>query len=214
MKIIDMTITYENGMTGMSRYHPIVNIERLGKFEEIGRNTSSILLGSHLGTHMDAQSHFIEDGYTIENVPLEFCMGDVTIVDVRHRKKGDRLFKEDLEKYPLKERVLLLFGWDSLWKTDGYLDGFPSFDIEAARYMYDCGVKLVAMDTPSPDSPPVGGLPEYEIHKFMLDKEMILVESLVNTCQIDLDKDYYFIALPLKLTGCDASPCRAVLIEK
>ncbi len=214
MNIIDMTITYENGMTGMSRYHPIVEFKRLGKIEEIGLNTSSIMLGSHIGTHMDAARHFYESGYSIEDTPLEKCVGDVSIVDVRHRGQGDCLQVEDLQKYKLKERVLLYFGWAEYWGTEEYLRGFPYLDLEAAKYMWEHGVKLIAMDTPSPDTQPRGDGKEYEIHKFMLKNNVIFVESLINTDQIDLNKKYDFIALPLKLSGVDASPCRAILIEK
>jgi arylformamidase len=214
MKIIDMTITYENGMTGMSKYHPVTEFKRLGKIEEIGRNTSSILLGSHIGTHMDAPSHFIRDGYTIEDTPIESCIGDVTVVDARHRGKGDRLRVEDLRQYELKERVLLVFGWSKYWKTGDYLQEFPYIDSEAAQYMWENGVKLIAMDTPSPDTQPKDEATAYKIHKFMLKKNVIFVESVINTDQIDFSKDYCLIALPLKLDKVDASPCRVVLIER
>jgi len=214
MKIIDLTILYRNGMTGMSKWHPVVEMKRMGKLEEIGLNTSSILLGSHIGTHMDAASHFFEDGYSIEDTPLSACIGDVTIVDVRHRGRGEKLLVEDLETYNLKERVLLCFGWGQYWNTDRYLDAFPYLDLDAAKYMYEHGVKLVAMDIPSPDRPPKDETTKYEIHKYMLKREVIFVESLIHTDQIDFSKEYSFVALPLRLEGTDASPCRVILIEK
>jgi len=213
-KIIDMTITYENGMTGMSQYHPVVTLQRMAKIEEVGRNTSSILLGSHLGTHMDAPSHFIPGGGTIENTPLDVCMGEVTIVDARHRGPGSRLLPEDLAGLALKERVLLNFGWATRWATDQYLRDFPTISPEAAAVLLERGVRLVAMDTPSPDGCPKGGKQDYIIHRTMLAKGVIFVESLIHTEQIDPSSTYQMIALPLKLAGTDASPCRAVLVRK
>lgn len=214
MRIIDLTITYENGMTGQSKYHPVVEIKRLGKFEEIGRNTSSALLGTHIGTHMDAPYHFIENGNTIDNIDLNLCIGDVTIVDVRHRGVGDCLNVEDLKGYKLKSIVLLYFGWNKYLNTPQYNDRYPYITIEAANHMVDAGVKVIAMDIPSPDGKPKGDDQDFIVHRVLLKKEIIFVESLINTEAIDFKKEYTFVALPIKLYKTDAAPCRAILIEK
>lgn len=215
MKIIDLTYTYKQGMTGMSKWHPVITFERLAKLEEIGMNTSSILLGSHIGTHMDAARHFIEGGYPINETPLERCVGDVTVVDVRHRGPGEQLQVSDLEKYDLKERVLLCFGWGKHWEDQkAFNTNFPTLSLESCRYMLDHGVKLVAMDIPSPDRQPKEGEERFPVHKLMLANRVIFVEALANTDQIDFNTQYEFVALPLKLEGLDASPCRVILMEK
>lgn len=215
MKIIDLTYPYKPGMTGMSKWHPVVAFERLGKLEEIGMNTSSILLGSHIGTHMDAACHFIEGGYSIDETPLDCCVGDVTILDVRHRGAGEQLQVADLEKHKLKERVLLCFGWGKHWEDKArYNSNSPTLSLEACRYMLNCGVKLIAMDIPSPDCQPKEGDERFPVHKLMLNHRIIFVEALANTDQIDFNTQYELVALPLKLEGVDASPCRVILIEK
>ncbi|BDF72360.1 cyclase [Oscillospiraceae bacterium] len=215
MKIIDLSHTYRPGMTGMSKWHPVVEFRRMGKLEEIGMNTSSILLGSHIATHMDAASHFIPGGYSIEATTLERCVGEVTVVDVRHRGKGDCLRVADLEPYQLKPRVLLCFGYCKYWADQAqYNVNYPYIGMEAAQYLLDKGVELVAMDIPSPDRPPAEGEERFPVHKLMLSHNIIFVEALANTQAVDFSARYTLVALPLKLEGVDASPCRVILIEK
>ena len=61
-KIIDLTYMINNKMiTYPSPWHPKVSIGRLGKIEEVGRNTRKITLGTHTGTHIDAPLHFISN---------------------------------------------------------------------------------------------------------------------------------------------------------
>lgn len=207
MKIIDLTYTYRQGMTGMSKWHPIITFERLAKLEDIGMNTS--------GTHMDAARHFIEEGYTIDETPLDLCVGDVTVVDVRHRGAGEQLQVSDLEQYELKERVLLCFGWGKHWANQkAFNTNFPTLILDVCRYMLNCGVRLIGMDIPSPDCQPREGEEHFPVHKLMLSNRIILVETLANTDQIDFNAQYTFAALPLKLEGLDASPCRVILIKK
>ncbi|MBQ5952043.1 MAG: cyclase family protein [Lachnospiraceae bacterium] len=218
MKVLDLTFTYKAGMTGMSKWHPVVTFEKFATIPEVGMNTSSLLLGSHIATHMDAAKHFYDDMYTIDQTPLEKCIGDVTIVDLRDKPERSEITAADLAKYELKERILLLTGWSRYFRTDTqrYNTQYPFLSLEAAQYCPDHGVKLIAMDIPSPDQPASMAPPErkFEIHHLMLKNEVIFVEALAHTDLIDPAKTYEFIALPLKLEGLDASPCRVVLLEK
>lgn len=58
MNIIDLTLTVdETCMTCGTPWHVKPELNQLGKVSEVGRNTSSILLGSHTAAHMDAPLH-------------------------------------------------------------------------------------------------------------------------------------------------------------
>ena len=132
-----------------------------------------------------------------------------------HQGAGEQLQVSDLEQYDLKERVLLCFGWGKHWGDQkAFNTNFPTLSLEACQYMLDHGVKLIAMDIPSPDRQPREGEERFPVHKLMLRSRVIFVEALANTDQIDFNAQYEFVALPLKLEGLDASPCRAILMEK
>ncbi|MBQ7582165.1 MAG: cyclase family protein, partial [Lachnospiraceae bacterium] len=207
--LIDLTLDVETGMpTCGTPWHQTVEIRSLGKLAEVGRNTSSILLGSHSGTHMDAPKHFIDNGKGIETLSLDLLCGPVTMVDLRNKQAGDVVTLDDVRELNITERMLFIFGWYKHFKTDRYYKDFPYFSGEAVDWLMEKGMRLMAMDTPSPDT----GSAIYDTdaqeadspnHKKMLAKEIIIVEYLCNTDMIDLSRQYELIALPLKLKGSD-----------
>lgn len=213
-KVIDLSFLIETGMpTCGTAWHQKVEIEQMGRLNEVGRNTSRILLGSHSGTHMDAPAHFIEDGKTIESLDLEVLCGPIQIIDFTGINRKI-IKKEDFERVLLNERILLKFGWNKMWKTLDYYKDFPYLDLEAAQYLIQQGVRLIAMDTPSPDTgSAIGAMDDSPVHKLFLKNGIVIVEYLTNTEQLEINKKYEIIALPLKLKGSDGSPARVIARE-
>lgn len=215
MKIIDLSLVIDNEcMTCGTPWHEKVRIERLGELEKVGRNTSKFVLGSHSATHMDAPLHFIPGGHGTETIDLNTCVGPVTCVDFRHIGAGMQVTAEDIKNIKLSERMLFVFGWYKNWKTDKFYKNFPFFSLEATQIMIDAGVKLIALDTPSPDDGSgITALDDSPNHKLLLAKDVVIVEYLCNTDAIDFDKNYEIIALPLKILGADGTPSRVILRE-
>src|SRR6195256_7009570 len=67
-----------------------------------------IVLGDHIGTHMDSLRHMRETAPGAEGIPLEYCYGDGVCLDFRHLPKGAGISVEDVQealakiKYELK----------------------------------------------------------------------------------------------------------------
>lgn len=195
-------------------WHENVKIEHLGKLEEVGRNTHSITMGSHTGTHMDAPLHFIDGARSIESTPLDILCGDITVVDFTHIKQGGIVALDEVRKMNITERMLFRFDWWRNWKTPNYYKGFPYFEVEAVEYLIEKGVKMMAMDTPSPDDGSgINAMDDSPNHKILLKNDVIVVEYLTNTDMIDLSKKHKIVALPLKIKGSDGSPSRVILFE-
>ena len=215
MKIIDLSITIDNEcMTCGTPWHEKVKIEPLGKLEEVGRNTSRFVLGSHSATHMDAPYHFIENGYGIDKINLETCIGEVTCIDFRNKPAGSVISIEDLKEIKISERMLFVFGWYNNWKTKEYYNNFPYFSEDSIKYLISKGMLLFALDTPSPDNgSAINELDDSKNHKILLEKNVIIIEYLYNTDKIDFSKNHEIIALPLKIKGVDGSPARVILKE-
>src|ERR1700730_7456200 len=82
MKIIDLSLSIEEGMmTFPTSWHPVVEITILGRHGIEGRETRKLVLGTHIGTHADAPRHFIPNGRTIDEVPLDVLIGPATVAD-------------------------------------------------------------------------------------------------------------------------------------
>ncbi len=73
-RIIDLTLPLENALRGVS-------IEPAKTLEKDGWNATMLHLYSHCGTHMDAPTHFGVAGGTIDQIPLDQCMGPAWVVD-------------------------------------------------------------------------------------------------------------------------------------
>jgi len=76
-------------------------------------------------------------------------------------------------------------------------------------------VRLIAMDTPSPDNPAHsrGTSKDSPNHKVLLGAGVVLVEYLANLKSLTAS-EVELIVMPLKLKGCDGSPARCVAIER
>lgn len=216
MKIIDLSLELDNScMVCGTAWHPKMNIVSMGTIDDVGRNTHKITFGSHTGTHMDAPLHFIKDGIGIDKIDLSLACGPVTVADLSYIREGGAVKKEDIEHITVTERMLFIFGWDRNWKKDTYYKDFPYFSMEAVELLISKGMRLMAMDTPSPDpSGDIGGFNDSCGHKMLLKNKVIIVEYLTNTAAIDIEKQYDIIALPLKLKDVDGSPARVILVEK
>lgn len=215
MQLIDLTLTIDNEcMTCNAPWHEKVEIAKLGLLNQVGRNTSKFRLGSHTATHMDAPLHFFDDASSIDEVNLQKCIGPVTCVDMTRFKVGDVVRLKDVEHLKVTERMLFAFGWYKHWKTEQFYNGFPYFAEEAVTWLVDRGMLFMAMDTPSPDDgSAIQMLDDSPVHKILLKEGVIIAEYLNQTEQIDYDKKYDIIALPLKIKGADGAPARIVLKE-
>ncbi len=216
MRIIDLSLTLDSQcQTCGVPWHTTVEVKRMGTIDEVGRNTSRFVLGSHSATHMDAPSHFFEGMNDIDQLDPARCIGEVTCVDMRHKKAKDVVTLADVKDIPVSERMLFAFGWDQWWKTPNYYVDTPYFEKEAIEYLLEQGMRFMAMDTPSPDTTSsIGKKDDSPMHKLLLSNEVIIVEYLCNTSEIDFAKKHEIIALPLKIKGADGCPARVVLKEE
>ena len=169
-------------------------------------NVSKVTFSTHSGTHADAPSHYDPAGRTAEALDLARYLGPCRVIDARHAR--GRVMRADvagaLDAVP--PRVLLrTFGQfdHAAWPVD-----FTALDDDLIEGLADLGVVLVGVDAPSIDPETSKALPA---HNAVRRRGLSILEGLV------LDDvpfgDYELIALPLPLTGLDASPVRAVLRE-
>ena len=86
MKVVDLSYTLdEDCMTCGTPWHEKVKLTPLGTLAMVGRNTHSITLGSHTGTHMDAPLHFLDGTAGIDQVDLDMLCGSCKVVEKTHK---------------------------------------------------------------------------------------------------------------------------------
>ena len=169
-------------------------------------NVSTISLGSHTGTHMDAPIHFVRGGEGIDRMPLDATMGLARVIEIQDPNSinPDEL---DARGIGRGERVLFKTRNSSLaWWTRDFIEDFVYVSREAARYLAERGVRTVGVDYLS-----VGGFyaDGVETHQALLGAGIWVIEGL------DLSGvepgEHELICLPLKVEGGDGAPARALL---
>jgi kynurenine formamidase len=155
---------------------------------------------------MDAPFHFFSDGRTIDEIPLEACIGEAVLVDLRPFDPQTELKKVHVEKFEKAirqtRRVVLFTGWADEWRRPTYFTHHPVLSGELADFLVSLNVLLVGVDTPSVDKPP------FPAHLSLLGRGVLIVENLTNLDKIKSARFHLTVA-PLKIVGRDGSPIRA-----
>ena len=160
-------------------------------------NLTAFSMCAHNGTHVDAPYHFIEDGNTVEQIPLEKTVGLCFVAEWKGILDGEGA-RQILRRAALtvreSARRILLKG-----------DAIVSAD--AARVFAEGGVDLIGNEsqTVGPEDAPM------EVHKILLGADVVLLEGIRLK---DVPEGVYFLsAAPLALAEADGAPCRAILME-
>ena len=174
-----------------------------------GANVSRIDMGSHSGTHVDAPKHFFDDGAGADTLPLDVLMGPARLIAVDDAVKS--VGETELRAHDLRgvTRVLIRTR-NSAWLASGSTEFHPDYTFlspEGAAYLVGLGVKLVGVDYLSVEQFHSG---HHRTHRTLLGADVVIIEGLVLT--EPPPGDYELRCLPLRLSGLDGAPARAVLI--
>ena len=214
-RFVDLSYLLHDGMTTYPvPWSPPFEITQLGRHGIEGRESRKIVMGTHMGTHVDAPRHFVPGGQTIDQVPLDLFVGPATVVDFTRATPLQEMQVSDFEKQVGDRRVdrlIMRFDWSDHWGTLRYYSEQPFISEAAARWLVDRGVRLLGMDTPQADSPKNGRGSERDspVHKILLGAGVIKLEYMTNLRELGVS-EFELIALPLKIKEADGSPVRCV----
>ncbi|WP_456324638.1 cyclase family protein [Desulfonauticus submarinus] len=217
-RFVDLSLPIHDGMpTFPSYWHPFVEINLLGRHGIEGRETRKLLLGTHTGTHCDAPRHFVPEGLSVDKLSLEALIGPARVLDFSYAQPYQKIDVKDLEQQlgsDCPERILLRFDWSKHWGKREYYSNHPFISRAAAQWLVDKGIRLLGMDTPTPDNPENGFGSELDspVHKILLSNGVVLVEYLCNLASLQ-QTEFTLIVLPLKIINGDGAPARCVAIE-
>jgi len=177
---------------------------------------SRVEIVTHVGTHIDAPIHFVEGGWTIDQVPLERivktgCVIPLTDTPASGMVTADAILATGVD-FDDSVIPVLHTGWtDRAWGTDRYWAEMIGLDVSVGELMVDRGVSAVAIDfhpeaplwrgAPRPDGPPGPN------HVKLLGNQTIIVQMLTNIGAIGRGA-FTLVAVPLRLEGLDGSPAR------
>ena len=167
-----------------------------------------LAFSSHTGTHMDAPAHLLQDGRTLDDMPMSQFSGRATVLDVSGEGPviTEAFLRSNYEAIHCADYILFYTGWEDRWGTERFLeDTFPVPDEEAARYLVSRGLKGVGTDAISIDRMADSALP---VHHILLRDNVVSIENLCLK-KVRGRKDFLFFALPVKFENADGAPIRA-----
>ncbi|MFZ5985972.1 MAG: cyclase family protein [Bacillota bacterium] len=190
-RLIDLTHTIED----FQPVYPGDEETRLYQTKQLdadGYNNHRLEISMHSGTHLDTPMHLTKSNKYVCDLPLESFIGNGCVLDVRNEPIIK--MKKEYEKKVIENSILLLCtGQDKKFGTKEYFSEIPVIDMEFARYLANRKIKILGMDSPSPDKYP------FDIHKLLFEHNILIIENLTNVEKLLKEESFEVIAFPLKI---------------
>jgi arylformamidase len=170
----------------------------------------------HHGTHVDAPEHFVRGGPQINDLDLSTFVGPAVIADVRNRRRPEMIEVGDLAKaiesnYQQADRLLIRTDWNDRYGQPGYLEGSPYLTLEAIEWCIEQKFPVVGLDFAHvKDDPAAPG--RFFITRRFCESGVVTMGYVTNLSAIKNPR-VMLVALPLALSGAEASPVRAVVLD-
>ena len=161
-------------------------------------NLTAFHMCAHNGTHIDAPSHFIQDGKTVDEIPIEAFVGKAYVAEHYGIVTGDdaaQIIEKARNHEPEAAKRILL-------------KGDVEVSLEAAKVFAASDMLLLGNEPQAigPQNAPMA------VHLVLLGANVILLEGIRLS---EVSEGVYFLnSMPLNLAGADGSPCRAILIAE
>jgi len=186
---------------------PPVRIERSQSIRNGDEaNLSSLRLGSHAGTHVDAPLHFLADGESVDQLPPERMIVAARVLEMAAPRC---IQPSELEGKGIHPGESLIFKTRNSSRDWAHLAFDPEavhLGLEAARFLASRKPLWLGIDALS-----IGGYDGQgkAVHEALLAAGVWILEGLV--LSEVTEGDYELYCLPLKIRGCDGAPARALL---
>jgi kynurenine formamidase len=224
--IVDLTHTLDQdfpfipvpGVTFGFALEPIATLEKMGVAANAWR------IHEHIGTQIDAPSHFSAGGHSMEALEAQALVVPVAVIDFRRESALDRdavIRPEHIQQWerehgriPAGAVVALCTGWDRkiheasfIGLDEQHVKHFPGFGPDAVRFLVrERDVWGVAVDTISFD---VGIDGTYAAHRELLGAGKWALEALKGLDQLPPKGATLFIGAP-KVKGATGGPARVI----
>jgi arylformamidase len=161
--------------------------------------------GAHAGTHIDAPYYLYKEKWTCDQIPLNRLIGPCQVLDLTD--VDDMITVDDLEKRQIARQIIMIKTRNSFDPMQSYNPNHIAMEVAAAEYLVEQGVTTLGYDYQSFER---GG--KNAVHDVFLSRSITLVDNL--RLEEAEAKEYYFLCLPVKVTGIDGAPARAILIDE
>lgn len=237
LEVVDLTAPLSSAIPALKLPDPFVNLidfslEQVSAFDEPGPfwKHNNIHTGEHIGTHVDAPSHWItgRDGDDVSQIPVKRLVGPAVVLDFSAEAAADPDFLVEPEHIqaweaehgalPKGSWLLLRTGWDKFVDdADAFLNfdetgsHTPGISAACAKWLAEetpiagLGVETVGIDAGNA----AAFDPPFPAHYYLLGNNKYGVTLLQNLAQLPATGAMVVVS-PLKIVGGTASPARVL----
>jgi arylformamidase len=185
----------------------------IGRVNSEGYNLTRMTMLVHTGTHVDAPMHFVDGVKAIDEVPVENFFGAAKMFRSQDQPNGQEIDLPTVQRngFDLEEGDIFVLstGIANFANTKSYNYLYPYPSKELLEWLIEKRIKSYMTDATSID--PVSEKESFR-HKLLFNAGIPVVENLCNLNGLPSDRHFVICALPLKLSGREGSPCRAIAL--
>jgi kynurenine formamidase len=197
MRYIDLTHPITHNMPTYQG-DPLVNLFQTCNICTDGYQNSTLQTGMHAGTHIDGPCHMIKKSPMMNEFDVSNWIGPGVLIDLTNNENPITNCNN------LNGSIALLYtGFSNQFYESDYYTHYPTIDTELIDFLIAGNVKMIGIDTPSPDYSP------FYQHQKILEAGIFIIENLTNLHQLKSVTKFEIIALPLNIRA-DSSPARVI----
>jgi len=217
LRIIDLTLPLNETYRDFHPpRHPDFEMEVFSRLETHHRYNSKIAMSIHTGSHVEGPNHALEDGASIDQIPLDRFMGDAVRLDLRHCGSMSEVdagaLKAAMNGNGLGGKIAVLdTGWmEAAPDRNAFFMSGPVLTEDAAKWLVEQEIRSLVVDFEidrlTEQSPTYE---DFAVHRILLGSGIPLIE-FVHNLHLLPESGFRIVALPLPIAGGDGSPVRAV----
>ncbi len=203
-KIIDISMEL-NERTVVWTADPQPKLTPVCRQPEADCNFTWLDFGAHAGTHIDAPFYLFKDKWTCDQIPLNRMIGPCQVIDLTN--VDDEITEEDLSLKSIEHPIILLKTRNSFDPMTAYNPKHIVLSVKGAEYLAERGVTTLGYDYQSFERDG-----KNNVHHVFLSRSITLLDNL--RLADTEEKEYLLVCLPVKVTGIDGAPARAILIDE
>ncbi|XP_072016381.1 isatin hydrolase-like [Amphiura filiformis] len=228
LRVVDLSHTHDlDAVTwpGNPDYN-FTTIFRGSSEEGVWLQFNSFQTPEHMGTHIDAPSHFNEDALQVHQIPIEKLIGPGVIINVKSKVAANsdyRVTLDDIQDWETKYNqipdgavVIMNSGWSLrypnktlLFESQTYTDAttyhFPGWHEDIVDWLLkNRNINVIGVDSASLDYGPATNFP---VHQLLGANNITGVEHVANLDSIPESGTIISVA-PFKLYGGSGCPSR------
>jgi arylformamidase len=219
MRIVDLSLGFSPGMPAYgASWYPSFEIRPIMTPEtdpaKQGRRFSQFLMNPHNATHVDAPSHFVPGGASVNDLDPGIFVGPALVADLTHKGLREPITAADLEaatQGQMAPGTRLLIRTDYLdrhWGEPDFWQKPPYLEASGADWCVAQNVILVGLDCLTEEP----GDKHFPVHRRLLEAGIPILEYIRNLGALT-QRRVWLCAQPVLVEGAEGAPVRAIALE-